>query len=89
MKKLTFLTMLVALSGTLCAQYSEIGQEKNFISTGLPIILIAPDAISSGMGDVGVASTPDAYSSHWNNAKLAFIDGIAGVYTTYTPGCAN
>ena len=85
MKKLTFLTMLVALSGTLCAQYSEIGQEKNFISTGLPIILIAPDAISSGMGDVGVASTPDAYSSHWNNAKLAFIDGIAGVYTTYTP----
>lgn len=85
MKKLTFLTMLVALSGTLCAQYSEIGQEKNFISTGLPIILIAPDAISSGMGDVGVASTPDAYSAHWNNAKLAFIDGTAGVYTTYTP----
>lgn len=85
MKKLTFLTMLVALSGTLCAQYSEIGQEKNFISTGLPIILIAPDAISSGMGDVGVASTPDAYSAHWNNAKLAFIDGITGVYTTYTP----
>ena len=85
MKKLTFLTMLVALSGTLCAQYSEIGQEKNFISTGLPIILIAPDAISSGMGDVGVASTPDAYSAHWNNAKLAFIDGTAGAYTTYTP----
>lgn len=85
MKKLTFLTMLVALSGTLFAQYSEIGQEKNFISTGLPIILIAPDAISSGMGDVGVASTPDAYSAHWNNAKLAFIDGITGVYTTYTP----
>ena len=85
MKKLTFLTMLVALSGTLCAQYSEIGQEKNFISTGLPIILIAPDAISSGMGDVGAATTPDAYSAHWNNAKLAFIDGIAGVYTTYTP----
>lgn len=85
MKKLTLLTMLMALCATLSAQYSEIGQEKNFISTGLPIILIAPDAISSGMGDVGVASTPDAYSAHWNNAKLAFIDGIAGVYTTYTP----
>lgn len=77
--------MLVALCGTLSAQYSELGQEKNFISTGLPIILIAPDAISSGMGDVGAATTPDAYSAHWNNAKLAFIDGLTGVYTTYTP----
>lgn len=85
MKKLTLLTMLVALCGTLSAQYSEIGQEKNFISTGLPIILIAPDAIASGMGDVGAATTPDAYSAHWNNAKLAFIDGTAGAYTTYTP----
>ncbi|MBR1549810.1 MAG: type IX secretion system outer membrane channel protein PorV [Bacteroidales bacterium] len=85
MKKLTFLTLLVALGGTLSAQYSELGQEKNFISTGLPIILIAPDAISSGMGDVGAATTPDAYSAHWNNAKLAFIDGTAGAYTTYTP----
>ncbi|MBR1766775.1 MAG: type IX secretion system outer membrane channel protein PorV [Bacteroidales bacterium] len=85
MKKLTFLTMLIALGGTLSAQYSELGQEKNFISTGLPIILVAPDAISGGMGDVGAATTPDAYSAHWNNAKFAFIDGAAGAYTTYTP----
>lgn len=85
MKKLGFLTLLTALCTTLSAQYSELGQEKNFISTGLPIILIAPDAISSGMGDVGAATTPDAYSAHWNNAKLAFIDGTAGAYTTYTP----
>ena len=85
MKKLTILTLLVALGGTLSAQYSETGQSKNYISTGMPIIMIAPDAISSGMGDVGVATTPDAYSSHWNNAKYAFIEGNAGAYTTYTP----
>ncbi len=87
MKKLIFLTLLVVLGGTLRAQsaYSEIGQNKNFISTGMPIILIAPDAISSAMGDAGVASTPDAYSAHWNNAKFAFIEGSAGIYTTYTP----
>ena len=77
--------MLIALGGTLSAQDSELGQEKNFISTGLPIILVAPDAISGGMGDVGAATTPDAYSAHWNNAKFAFIDGTAGAYTTYTP----
>ncbi len=87
MKKLIFLTLLVAMGGTLGAQsaYSEIGQNKNFISTGMPIILIAPDAISAAMGDAGVASTPDAYSAHWNNAKFAFIENVAGVYTTYTP----
>lgn len=85
MKKLTILTLLVALGGTLSAQYSETGQSKNFISTGMPILLIAPDGISSGMGDVGAATTPDAYSAHWNNAKFAFIEGNAGAYTTYTP----
>lgn len=87
MKKLIFLTLLVAMGGTLGAQsaYSEIGQNKNFISTGMPIMLIAPDAISAAMGDAGVASTPDAYSAHWNNAKFAFIENVAGVYTTYTP----
>lgn len=85
MKKLTILTLLVVLGGTLSAQSSETGQEKNYISTGMPILLIAPDAISSGLGDVGAATTPDAYSAHWNNAKLAFIDGTVGAYTTYTP----
>ena len=85
MKKLTILTLLVALAGSLCAQRSETGQEKNYISTGMPILLIAPDAISAAMGDVGVATTPDAYSAHWNNAKFAFIEGTVGAYTTYTP----
>lgn len=61
------------------------GQTKNYISTGMPILLIAPDAISSGIGDVGVATIPDMYSAHWNNAKFAFIDGNFGISTTYTP----
>lgn len=85
MKKLTILTLLVAMGGSLYAQRSETGQERNYISTGMPIIMIAPDAISAGMGDLGAASEPDAYSAHWNNAKFAFIDGNAGLYTTYTP----
>ncbi len=89
MKKLTFLTTLVLISGSTFAQ-SWIGQdEKNFISTGMPILLIAPDGISSGMGDVGAATTPDAYSAHWNNAKFAFIEDAAGISTTYTPWLRN
>ena len=85
MKKLFLLTITVAMCSTAFAQYSETGQEKNYISTGMPIILIAPDAVAGAMGDVGAASTPDAYSAHWNNAKFAFIEDNAGVYTTYTP----
>ena len=66
------------------AQTNELGQ-KNYITTGMPILLIAPDATSSAMGDAGVASTPDAYSAHWNAAKYAFIGHDMGFSTTYTP----
>lgn len=83
------LCITLGLAGTAVAQVNVGGQvmnnEKNYISTGIPIIMIAPDAISSAMGDAGVASEPDCYSSHWNNAKFAFIDGDWGISTTYTP----
>jgi len=90
MKKLTFLTILSLLGGSLWAQ-TWLGQtsNQNYISTGMPILLIAPDAVSSGMGDVGAATTPDAYSAHWNNAKFAFIDGNMGLSTTFTPWLRN
>lgn len=81
---------LLALPGIAMAQLPGLtGQTKNYISTGMPILLIAPDAISAGMGDAGVASTPDIYSAHWNNAKYAFIDGDMGLGTTYTPWLRN
>ncbi|MBO7101349.1 MAG: type IX secretion system outer membrane channel protein PorV [Bacteroidales bacterium] len=85
MKKLTLLTILIALGTGLWAQSGN----QNYISTGMPILLIAPDAVSSGMGDVGVATTPDAYSAHWNNAKFAFTEGTFGVSTTFIPWLRN
>lgn len=96
MKRLTLLALLTALAATATAQSGTTtnwtGQNtdnKNYISTGMPILLIAPDAVSSGMGDVGAASAPDLYSAHWNNAKLAFVDGTMGVGLTYTPWLRN
>ena len=92
MKRLTLLTLLVALGSSLWAQTTWTGQtsnKQNYISTGMPILLIAPDAVSSAMGDVGAATMPDAYSAHWNNAKFAFIDGLMGASTTYTPWLRN
>ena len=87
MKKLTVLALLALLPVSMKAQLT--GQSSNYISTGMPILLIAPDAVSSGLGDAGVASTPDIYSAHWNNAKFAFIDGKMGIGTTYTPWLRN
>lgn len=91
MKKALLSAILV--TSVCVAAYGQqtgwLGQQKNFISTGMPILLIAPDAVSSGMGDVGAASMPDIYSAHWNNAKFAFIDGDMGASTTFTPWLRN
>ena len=87
-----FLTILLVLafSGTAVAQNTTVvGQTKNYISTGMPILLIAPDAAGSGLGDIGAATTPDLYSAHWNAAKFAFLDGDFGFSTTYTPWLRN
>ena len=93
MKKITLTAFLLLLSPLAGAQNWEIGQtstdNKNYISTGMPILLIAPDGRASGMGDVGVATTPDAYSAHWNVAKFAFIEDPAGASTTITPWLRN
>jgi len=58
---------------------------NRIISTGVPLLIIAPDARSGAMGDVGVASKPDANSLHWNAAKLAFMQNKTGVSFTYSP----
>lgn len=88
-QQIIILTALLSLSVTVQAQssdnYNVSGRHNNYISTGMPLQLIAPDAIAAGMGDAGVASTPDAYSTHWNNAKFAFVENQAGISTTYTP----
>jgi Type IX secretion system protein PorV len=55
----------------------------------VPFLSIAPDARAAGMGDVGAATTPDAASTFWNPAKLAFIDNPNGASLSYTPWLSN
>lgn len=93
MKKLNLFILLALVAGMVHGQTTGTGTaltgqskvKNNYISTGMPILLIAPDAISSALGDAGVASTPDANSSHWNNAKFVQAEGKGGITTTYTP----
>jgi hypothetical protein len=68
------------------SQTSEILKNKiNTITTAVPFLIIAPDARGGGMGDAGVASSPDANSNHWNPAKYGFIDKDFGVSISYSP----
>ena len=63
-----------------------IGQDDvNTITTAVPLLMIAPDSRAAGMGDAGVATSPDANSMHWNPAKFAFIDKDMGASISYTP----
>ena len=59
--------------------------QLNTITTAVPFLLIAPDSRAGAMGDVGVASSPDANSLHWNIAKLAFIEKETGISVSYSP----
>jgi len=62
------------------------GQGKlNTITTAVPFLMIAPDARAGAMGDAGVASSPDAFSQHWNPAKYAFIENQMGFSVSYSP----
>jgi len=63
-----------------------LGQEiVNTITTAAPFLLIAPDARAGAMGDIGVATTPDVASVHWNPAKYAFVEKDLGLSVSYTP----
>lgn len=77
---------LIAMPGISKAQdQSNLLGQLNTITTAVPFLIISPDARAGGMGDAGVASTPDANSIHWNPSKLAFVDKKIGFAVSYTP----
>lgn len=55
------------------------------VLTGAPFLRIAPDARSGGMGDQGVATSPDTFSQFWNAAKYPFSNTTSSVGVNYTP----
>jgi hypothetical protein len=63
----------------------DLKDEFNPIQTGVTSLGIAPDARSASMGDLGVATDPDANSQYWNPSKYAFAYSQAAVSLSYTP----
>jgi hypothetical protein len=91
MKKIIGIICVSLLASNLFAQ-SDIdlqddiaGSNLNTITTAVPFLLISPDSKAGAMGDVGVATNPDANSIHWNPAKLAFVDDDMGFAVSYVP----
>lgn len=57
----------------------------NIVTTAVPFLRISPDARAGGMGDVGIATLPDASNTFWNSAKSAFALKRSALGLTYTP----
>ena len=88
--KKIILLMLVVFSFQLNAQttLTQVTPNPNdsrVITTGVPFLLIASDARAASMGDMGVATSVDAYSQYWNPSKYVFSETKSGFGLSYTP----
>lgn len=74
-------------------QFRAAGQQcndqLNTITTAVPFLLISPDSRAGGMGDAGVAISPDANAIHWNPSKLAFAENDGEFSMSYSPWLRN
>ena len=81
MKKIAFLVPFLVMGQMMKAQEDN----SRVITTGVPFLLIAADARSAGMADMGVATSADAFSQQYNPAKYAFSLQKQGFSVSYTP----
>lgn len=91
MRKLTILAITAFAAQASFAQ-TEIPVPSEYngaITTGVPFLLISADARAAGMGDIGTASSPDAFSQQYNPAKYVFSKQQQGFSISYTPYMAK
>ncbi len=76
--------LIIYNSNSSIAQ-TVVSETINPRTTAVPFLRISPDARASGMGDMGIATSPDAYSSFWNLAKTPFSKNKTSIGFTYAP----
>lgn len=86
---------LISLLGLSYNSWSQLGStnngqvrstwQLNTITTAVPFLQITPDSRSGAIGDAGVALSPDANSTFWNAAKLAFVEEKMEWSMSYSP----
>lgn len=64
---------------------NKVDAQDRIITTGVPFLLITPDARAAGMGELGVATSVDSYAQQWNPAKYPFSESKSGLGLSYTP----
>lgn len=86
MRKKLLASACLLLSGC-CFISSAIAQTSaiNIVTTAVPFLRISPDARAGGMGDAGIAISPDANASFWNIGKVPFSTQNSAIGVTYTP----
>jgi len=75
--------------GFISFSKAQNAQPINVVTTAVPFLRISPDARAGGMGDIGVATAPDAGGGFWNIGKVAFNESKGGIAATYTPWLKN
>lgn len=87
MKNRIVLLLAIAFISQMKAQNTiePNANDSRVITTGVPFLLIASDARAAGMGDMGVATSVDAFSQYWNPSKYVFSETKSGVGVSYTP----
>ena len=86
MKRLFF--RLTALLCGLFSFYLADAQSSNTVNvttTAVPFLRISPDARAGGMGEEGIATSPDANSNFYNLSKTPFSKYNTGIGLNYTP----
>ncbi|RYD95048.1 MAG: PorV/PorQ family protein, partial [Sphingobacteriales bacterium] len=80
-------TALKLTVGAILLSTSSLYAQKplNVVTTAVPFLRISPDARAGGMGELSVATTPDASSSFFNLGKVPFNEQRGGINVTYTP----
>lgn len=66
-------------------QVSAQSNTINVVTSAVPFLRISPDARAGGMGDLGVATSPDANAQFYNVSKYVFAPSSSGLAATYTP----
>ncbi len=87
MKRITLKLSLAAVFTMITTIFVEAQTTDriNVVTSAVPFLRISPDARAGGMGDVGIATSPDANASFWNLAKTPFAKSRAAISATYTP----
>ena len=79
MKRL-FFRLTAILCGLL--SFSLVNAQTNpinVVTTAVPFLRISPDARAGGMGEEGIATSPDANSGFYNLSKTPFSEYKTGI----------